>query len=95
LRGRALFGPDGLRAYVLFSDVGTAVVLLDAGARAQDAAARVRAVGVLVRSLAAAEPRVTLRAINVPPGDPLGDVMPALGCAVVARQREMRLSLPI
>jgi hypothetical protein len=94
LHARGLAGPDGgLRAYVLFSRTGSGIAVLDAGTNAPTAAERARHVGALVRALTEHAPRSALRAINVPPGDPLGDVMDALGCAVASRQREMALPL--
>ena len=93
LQARGLFAPVGLRASILYSPTAASIAVLDAGARGADAAERARQVGVLVGSLLASTPEASLRAINVPPEDPLGDVLTALGCAVVARQREMSLGL--
>jgi ribosomal protein S18 acetylase RimI-like enzyme len=93
LRARGLFGPDGVRAYVLFSHMAGSVALLDAGSRAPTAEERARHIRALVRALIENTPRASLRAINVPPGDPLGDALNALGCPVVSRQREMTLPL--
>lgn len=93
LQARGLFGPEGLRAYVLFRRSASGMALLDAGARVASAEDRARQVAALVRALTEHTPRTALRAINVPPGDPLGDVLEALGCAVASRQREMALPL--
>jgi ribosomal protein S18 acetylase RimI-like enzyme len=94
LLGRGLFASGDLRAYALYSRRNSGLALLDAGTRAHDGAERCRAISVVVRSLTAGQPKATLRAINVPPGDPLGDVMTVLRVPAVARQREMHLELP-
>jgi GNAT superfamily N-acetyltransferase len=93
LRALGLVAPAGLRATILYNPTVASIAVLDAGTRGTDATERARQVGVLVGSLLASTPDASLRAINVPPEDPLGDVLTALGCAVVARQREMSLGL--
>ena len=82
----------GLRAYLLWMPTGGGYGLLDFGARAA-AAARAQDAHTLLTSLLAADPRAPLRAINVPPGDALGEALDALGCPIYATQREMLLRL--
>lgn len=85
--------PEAILAGVVYSPANFGVALLDAGSSANLAEARAEQVGYLLRAVVARHPRVLLRAINVPPGDPLGDALDALGCAVVSSQWEMALDL--
>ena len=63
------------------------------GSRAATPDARRDDTIALIRALMAATPGAPVRAINVPPGDPLGDALSALGCPTPHTQWEMLLPL--
>jgi hypothetical protein len=67
--------------------------VLDAGAQADTAERRAAFVSLLLSELLAERRASVVRAINAPPGDPLGDALAALGCPVTGRQQEMTLHL--
>jgi GNAT superfamily N-acetyltransferase len=93
LQALGLVDAGSLSAYVLYSQTDSGTSLLDAGARGATHALRQMDVGALVYALVARMPRAPIRAINVPPGDPLEAVLTALGCPLVSRQQEMMLPL--
>ncbi len=93
LTGLSLRDHLGLRAYLLWMPSGGGYSLLDFGTRASGAAERTADAAALTAALIASDHQPTIRAINVPPGDALGDALNALGCPVIATQREMHLSL--
>jgi ribosomal protein S18 acetylase RimI-like enzyme len=82
-----------LAAYVLYNETGSGIAVLDAGAQAETAERRAALVTQLLSALLAGRRASVARAINVPPGDPLGDALDALGCPVTGRQQEMTLHL--
>lgn len=84
--------PETILAGVVYAPANFGIALLDAGASAETPDARATQVGHLVRAVVARRPRALLRAINVPPNDPLGDALDGLGCAVVSSQWEMALA---
>ncbi len=79
------------RAYALFAPSSAGVALLDAGAA--PGAGAVAALSDLLLAITAGMERAPLRAINVPPDDPLGEALTGLGCAVMTQQIEMTLPL--
>jgi ribosomal protein S18 acetylase RimI-like enzyme len=93
LRAIGLHDAAVLRAYLLWMPTGGGYGLLDFGARGADADTRAQDACTLLASLLAADPRAPLRAINVPPGDALGEALDALGCPIYAAQHEMLLRL--
>jgi hypothetical protein len=66
---------------------------MDCGSRASTPDARAADVMALLLHLIRTQPDTLVRAINVPPGDPLDAALVRLGCPVVAMQREMLLTL--
>lgn len=91
--GLGLWEGARLRAYVLFGKRQGGVIIYDAlsGAAGFDNQ-RADLVALLLR-VAAGQPEALVRAINTPEGDPLGAALDWLGCAVIARQREMTRAL--
>ncbi len=85
-------GPS-VEATLLYSLQPQGYSLLDIGVRAGTVTQRRANALALVRYILRERPDALLRAINVPPGDPLGEALDALGCPIVARQREMALTL--
>ncbi|HEY7985247.1 MAG TPA: GNAT family N-acetyltransferase [Ktedonobacterales bacterium] len=79
------------RAYALHAPSSAGVALLDAGAA--PGAGAVAALTELLLAITDGMERAPLRAINVPPDDPLGEALAGLGCAVLTRQVEMALPL--
>jgi ribosomal protein S18 acetylase RimI-like enzyme len=92
LYGLALRDGHGPRSHLLWTSSGGGYALLDFGTRPSGGYAQQDALA-LIAHLTARDDRATLRAINVPPGDALGDALASLSCPVVASQREMHLSL--
>ncbi len=82
-----------IQAYMLTSRQPRGYTIMDVGSAGAAPLDRLRDALMLLRALLAKHSDALLRAINVPPGDPLGDALDAVGCAVVARQREMALTL--
>jgi GNAT superfamily N-acetyltransferase len=82
-----------LDAALLYVPSESGYAIMDFGSRADDAQARTLDGAVLLRYLMHDTPHVPVRAINVPPGDALGDALALLHCPIVAGQREMRLDL--
>jgi ribosomal protein S18 acetylase RimI-like enzyme len=93
LKALGLWEGQALAAYVLYNDLGNGLPVLDAGARAATAEQRAASVELLLRLLATGRPGLVVRAINVPPGDPLRDAFAALNCPVSEAQWEMTLDL--
>lgn len=81
------------RTCLLYSRNPHGVSLLDLGSRAPTTNQRHDDALILFSALLGDTPAASVRAINVPPGDPLGDVLRTCGCPVVQRQRELRLKL--
>jgi ribosomal protein S18 acetylase RimI-like enzyme len=82
-----------LDAALLYMPSESGYAIMDFGSRAVDAQARALDGAVLLRYLTHDTPHLPVRAINVPPGDALGDALALLHCPIVAGQREMRLDL--
>jgi hypothetical protein len=87
------FADDGLRAYALVSRVPVGIAVLDVGTLGDSTQQRARYVEAVIAEVVAGRARQPVRVINVPPGDPLGDVLSGLGCPVVSQQWEMVLEL--
>lgn len=86
-------GDGALLAAVLYRALPGGFVLLDAGSAAAPAEQRTARIVALLRAMVAEAPDAPVRAVNVAPGDPLGDALNALHCPVILRQREMALEL--
>ena len=84
---------ETLRASLIYMSSGLGYSIMDAGSRAKTPGARRDDLIALVRALVAHMPGVPVRAINVPPGDALGDALTALGCPTPHTQWEMALAL--
>lgn len=98
LEGLALWSSDGMgrvEAYLLFIPSGEGYVVMDFGSSALSHAERVAEAALLLRQLLHAVPRASIRAINVPPGDALGDALISLTCPTILRQHEMLIRLPL
>ena len=87
-------GTDGVEAYLLSVRSGEGYVVMDFGSSAPSQAERVTQAKLLLRQLLHTSPEATLRVINVPPEDTLGDALASLGCPIILRQHEMRIRLP-
>lgn len=87
--------PDGagIQAYMLTSRQPRGYTIMDVGSQGATPTERLYDALALLNTLLAKQSDALLRAINAPQGDPLGDALDALGCPVVARQREMALAL--
>ena len=84
---------ETIRASLTYMSSGLGYSIMDAGSRAATADARRDDLMALVRALVAHMPGAPVRAINVPPGDALGDALTALGCPTPHTQWEMELTL--
>jgi GNAT superfamily N-acetyltransferase len=93
LSALGLWEGPALAAYLLFGMGVGGLAIQDAASGAATPGARSEQVARLIRAAVAGSPSVTLRAVNVPAGDALGDALEALGCPVALRQREMTLDL--
>jgi ribosomal protein S18 acetylase RimI-like enzyme len=93
LSGLGLWEGHALAAYVLHNEQGAGLPVLDAGARATTPQQRAAYVEILLRMLVAGRSWMSVRAINVPPRDPLNDALWALRCPVGGGQWEMTLDL--
>ncbi len=95
LDGICLRDGDVVRAYLLAIPLpsANAISVMDCGSRASTPDARAADVTTLLLHLIRAQPDTLVRAINVPPGDPLDAALVRLRCPVVAMQREMVLAL--
>ncbi len=87
--GMGLWEGERLCAYALYARQPGGIVIYDAGSSARSAGARRAHVVKLLTYLASEGEDAIVRAINIPPGDALGDALDWLACSVVARQREM------
>ncbi|HUY77108.1 MAG TPA: GNAT family N-acetyltransferase [Ktedonobacterales bacterium] len=83
----------GIQAYMLTSRQPRGYTIMDVGSTGATPRERLCDTLTLLRALLAKQSDALLRAINAPQGDPLGDALDALGCPVVAHQREMALTL--
>lgn len=93
LEATGLFAEDQLRAYALVNRAAVGVAVLDLGAGAASAEERARDAEGLLRGLLSRRGQQVVRAINVPPGDPLDEALRRLGCAVMSQQRELELAI--
>ncbi|HEY7339723.1 MAG TPA: GNAT family N-acetyltransferase [Ktedonobacterales bacterium] len=94
LHASALMNGDGsIRATLIHMPSGLGFSIMDFGSRAATPEARRDDVLTLIRALLAPTPGAPVRAINVAPGDPLGDALVSLGCPTPHTQWEMRLPL--
>lgn len=91
LQGLALWRDDELCASLLYNTTLGGYALLDLGSRAPTADERCQDGIALLRELVRAAPTSQIRAINMPPGDALGDALAALQCPISTMQREMVL----
>src|SRR6185312_229626 len=91
LRASALMDGDGIRATLIHMPSGMGFSIMDFGSRAATSGARRDDALALIRALMAPTPGAPVRAINVAPGDPLGDALVALGCPTPHTQWEMLL----
>lgn len=93
LRAGGLLDGDTMRAIIVYMPSGLGFSIMDFGSHAPTPDGRRDDAVTLVRALIAPTPGAPLRAINVPPGDPLGDALVALGCPMPHTQWEMKLEL--
>lgn len=93
LSALGLYRGETLAAAVLYVAGSGGLSIQDAGSDAAALDERVTAIEILIRAVVSGSPSVAVRAVNVPPGDALGDSLAALGCPVVLRQRQMALDL--
>ena len=93
LRASALVDGGGIRATLIHMPSGLGFSIMDFGSRADTPEARRDDALALIRALMAPTPGAPVRAINVAPGDALGDALEALGCPTPHTQWEMLLSL--
>lgn len=87
--GLGLWQSRSLLAYAIYRHQPGGFVIFDAGSRDARSEARLAQLVELLRWLAGEHPETVARAINVPEDDSLGFALDSMGCAVVARQREM------
>lgn len=93
LRVLALMPNETADAALVYMPSGMGYSIMDFGSRAATPDARRNDAIALVSTLVAAIPAAPIRAINVPPGDALGDALTALGCPTPHMQWEMKLEL--
>ena len=94
LRATALLDSEIVRACLIcFAASGAGHSIMDFGSRAATPAARRDDALALLGALVARTPGAPIRAINVPPGDALGDALTLLGCPTPHMQWEMKLAL--
>ena len=93
LRASALMDGGNIRAALIHMPSGLGFSIMDFGSRAATPEARRDDALALIRALMAPTPGAPVRAINVAPGDALGDALEALGCPTPHTQWEMLLSL--
>ena len=82
-----------VRAYLLSMPLTHAISVLDCGSRSPTPDARAADAMTLLLHLIRQQPDTLVRAINVPPGDPLDAALARLQCPIVATQHEMLLTL--
>jgi ribosomal-protein-alanine N-acetyltransferase len=98
LEGLALWSSDemdSVQAYLLSIPSGEGYVVMDFGSLALSHTERVREAVFLLQQLLHAVPEATIRAINMPPGDALGDALISLKCPAILRQHDMLIHLPL
>ena len=93
LRASALMDGGNIRAALIHMPSGLGFSIMDFGSRAATPEARRDDALALIRALMAPTPGAPVRAINVAPGDALGDALEALGCPTPHTQWEMLLPL--
>lgn len=93
LHATALMDGNGIRATLIHMPSGLGFSIMDFGSRAATAEARRDDALALIRALMAPTPGAPVRAINVAPGDPLGDALVEMGCPTPHTQWEMLLPL--
>ena len=93
LHASALMDGDNIRAALIHMPSGLGFSIMDFGSRAATSEARRDDALALIRALMAPTPGAPVRAINVAPGDALGDALEALGCPTPHTQWEMLLPL--
>ena len=85
---------DHIRAYLLSLPLSSGISVMDCGSRAPTPDARTADAVTLLLQQIRQQPDAMVRAINIPPGDPLDAALAQLQCPIVATQREMLLTLP-
>lgn len=93
LRAIALMDGETVRTSIIHMPSGLGYSIMDFGTRAATLDAQRADATTLVTGLVAATPGAPVRAINVPPDDPLYDTLAALGCPIPHTQWEMLLRL--
>lgn len=93
LSATALFDGQAIRASLISMSSTVGYSIMDFGSRAATPDARRDDAIALIRALVAPMPDAPVRAINVPPGDALGDALTTLGCPTPHMQWEMTLNL--
>ncbi|HKW21575.1 MAG TPA: GNAT family N-acetyltransferase [Ktedonobacterales bacterium] len=93
LHASALVEGGNIRATLIHMPSGLGFSIMDFGSRAATPERRRDDALALIRALMAPTPGAPVRAINVAPGDPLGDALEALGCPTPHTQWEMLLPL--
>jgi ribosomal protein S18 acetylase RimI-like enzyme len=94
LRATALLDGETVRAYLLcLASSGSGHSIMDFGSRAATPEARCDDALALIGALVAPTTGESVRAINVAPGDALGDALTLLGCPTPHMQWEMKLEL--
>ena len=93
LRATALLDGETVRAYLLcMAPSASGHSIMDFGSRAATPEARRNDALALIAARMAPTPGASIRAINVPPGDALGDALTLLGCPTPHMQWEMKLA---
>ena len=93
LRATALLDGETVRAYLLcMAPSASGHSIMDFGSRAATPDTRRNDALALIAALMAPTPGASIRAINVPPGDALGDALTLLGCPTPHMQWEMKLA---
>lgn len=94
LRATALLDGETVRAYLIrLATSSSGHSIMDFGSRAATPHARRDDALALIGALVAPTPGEPVRAINVAPGDALGDALTLLGCPTPHMQWEMKLEL--
>lgn len=94
LHATALLDGETIRAYLLcMAPSASGHSIMDFGSRAATLDARRDDALALIAALMTPTPGASIRAINVPPGDALGDALTLLGCPTPHMQWEMKLAL--
>jgi ribosomal protein S18 acetylase RimI-like enzyme len=93
LSASALLDGQTVRASLISMSSTLGFSIMDFGSRAATTDARHDDALALIRALVSPVPDAPVRAINVPPGDTLGDALKTLGCPTPHMQWEMTLEL--